>query len=96
MAISTAIIVTRVSSTQDMAQHIGEQVSLTRAWYPVAGVLLLLGFVPGMPNLLFLVAAFVAGGIAFFVNRKKDTNSQTQSNLGEQGEMSLEGDSNTP
>ena len=96
LAISTAIIVTRVSSTQDMAQHIGEQVSLTRAWYPVAGVLLLLGFVPGMPNFLFLIAAFVAGGIAFFVNRKNDINSQTQSNLGEQGEVSSEGDSNTP
>ena len=75
LAISTAIIiVTRVSSTQDMAQHIGEQVSLIRAWYPVAGVLLLLGFVPGMPNFLFLIAAMVAGGVAFFVNRKKFIN----------------------
>ena len=31
LAIATAIIVTRVSSTQDMAKHIGRQVSLFRA-----------------------------------------------------------------
>ena len=37
LAIATAIIVTRVSTTQDMAKHIGRQVSLFRAWVPVAG-----------------------------------------------------------
>ena len=55
LAIATAIIVTRVSTTQDMAKHIGRQVSMFRAWVPVAGVLLLIGFVPGMPNFLFIV-----------------------------------------
>ena len=96
LAISTAIIVTRVSSTQDMAQHIGEQVSLTRAWYPVAGVLLILGFVPGMPNLLFLIAAMVAGGVAFLVNRNLQFHSQNDLVEGEQGEMRLEGDGAKP
>ena len=67
LAIATAIIVTRVSSTQDMAKHIGRQVSLFRAWVPVAGVLLLIGFVPGMPNLLFLFAAAAAGLTAYFL-----------------------------
>ena len=42
LAISTAIIVTRVSATHDMAENIGRQVSLSRAWIPVAGVLMLL------------------------------------------------------
>ena len=67
LAIATAIIVTRVSTTQDMAKHIGRQVSLFRAWVPVAGVLLLIGFVPGMPNFLFLLAAAAAGLTAFFL-----------------------------
>jgi flagellar biosynthesis protein FlhA len=67
LAIATAIIVTRVSSTQDMGTHIGHQVGLFRAWVPVSGVLLLIGFVPGMPNFLFLIAAAIAGLAAYFV-----------------------------
>ena len=66
LAISTAIIVTRVSATHDMAENIGRQVSLSRAWIPVAGVLMLIGFVPGMPNLMFLVAALVAAGAGYW------------------------------
>ena len=54
LAISTAIIVTRVSDKQDMAEHIGEQLSISKAWIPVSAVLLLIGFVPGMPNLYLL------------------------------------------
>jgi flagellar biosynthesis protein FlhA len=96
LAISTAIIVTRVSSTQDMAQHIGEQVSLSRAWYPVAGVLLLLGFVPGMPNALFLIAGLAAGGVAFFVNKKMQAASEQEAVTGESGELRLEGDTAKP
>ena len=96
LAISTAIIVTRVSSTQDMAQHIGEQVSLSRAWYPVAGVLLLLGFVPGMPNALFLIAGLAAGGVAFFVNKKMQAASEQEAVDGEAGELRLEGDTAKP
>ncbi len=96
LAISTAIIVTRVSSTQDMAQHIGEQVSLSRAWYPVAGVLLLLGFVPGMPNALFLFAALVAGVVAFFVNRKMNIDTEQVENNGEVGELRLDNDTAKP
>ena len=96
LAISTAIIVTRVSSTQDMAQHIGEQVSLSRAWYPVAGVLLLLGFIPGMPNALFLIAGLVAGGVAFFVNKKMQAASEKEAVSGEASELHLEGDTSKP
>ncbi len=68
LAIATAIIVTRVSSTQNMAAHIGRQVSISRAWIPVSGVLLLIGLMPGMPNFLFLVAALIAASGAYFVH----------------------------
>ena len=64
LAISTAIIVTRVSSTQDMAEHIGSQINLSRAWIPVAAVLGLIGLIPAMPNLLFLVGAAIAALLA--------------------------------
>jgi len=64
LAISTAIIVTRVSSTQDMAEHIGSQINLSRAWIPVAAVLGLIGLIPAMPNLLFLAGAAIAAVLA--------------------------------
>ena len=69
LAISTAIIVTRVSSKQDMASHIGDQLSISKAWIPVSAVLLLIGFVPGMPNLLFIASAIVAAAAGFLARR---------------------------
>ena len=78
LAIATAIIVTRVSTTQDMAAHIGEQVGLSRAWIPVSGVLFLIGFVPGMPNALFLTAAAIAGAVGYYMKRhEKNTIDET-------------------
>ena len=82
LAISTAIIVTRVSSKQDMASHIGDQLSISRAWIPVSAVLLLIGFVPGMPNFLFIASAIVAataGFIARRVERKRETKTDDES-----------------
>ena len=71
LAIATAIIVTRVSASGDMAEHIGKQVSISKAWLPVSGVLLLIGFVPGMPNLLFLGAALVAAVFGYFTQQRE-------------------------
>ena len=74
LAIATAIIVTRVSTSQDLSQQIGSQIGMKQAWLPSAGVLLLLGMIPGMPNLLFLLAS----GITFFIwyrIKQKDGNS---------------------
>ena len=73
LAIATAIIVTRVSSTENMAAHIGAQISLSRAWIPVSAVLLLMGLVPGMPNTLFLFAAAIAG-LSGLVMRRREKN----------------------
>ena len=82
LAISTAIIVTRVSTTQDMAKHIGNQISISRAWIPVSGLLLLIGFVPGMPNLLFIGAALLAGAAGFLIFRREQ-NEPTQQAIAE-------------
>ncbi|MFD1510664.1 flagellar biosynthesis protein FlhA [Lacimonas salitolerans] len=77
LSIATAIIVTRVSSSQDMAEHIKSEVSMSRAWFPVAGVLGLIGLVPGMPTLLFVgVAAFA--GLAGYVFRKRELLGDTE------------------
>ena len=99
LAISTAIIVTRVSSKQDMASHIGDQLSISRAWIPVSAVLLLIGFVPGMPNLLFIASAIVAATAGFLarrVERKRETKIENENeddkiqDAGDADQLSLE------
>jgi flagellar biosynthesis protein FlhA len=63
LAIATAIIVTRVSTSQDLSKQIGSQIGVKQAWLPSACVLFLLGLIPGMPNTLFLIGS----GLTFFV-----------------------------
>ena len=63
LAIATAIIVTRVSTSQDLSKQIGSQIGVKQAWLPSACVLFLLGLIPGMPNTLFLVGS----GLTFFI-----------------------------
>ncbi len=69
LSIATAIIVTRVSSSQAMAEHIGEEISLAQAWFPVAAVLGIIGLVPGMPTALFGGMALAAAVIGYMINR---------------------------
>ncbi len=75
LSIATAIIVTRVSSAQNMSEHITKQVNLSAAWVPTSLVILALGLVPGMPNQLFLFFAAVAAGFGYF-SRKKEISSE--------------------
>ncbi len=95
LAIATAIIVTRVSSTHDMASHIGKQISLSRAWIPVTGVLMLIGFVPGMPNFLFISAALGAGITAYLVRRAELNPSDDKLPLGKGTPPALGGPAGT-
>ena len=70
LSIATAVIVTRVASTHDMAGHIGTQIIMPRAWVPVAAVMGILGLIPGMPNMMFLLAAAAAAAVAWFARQK--------------------------
>ncbi|MCG5494051.1 MULTISPECIES: flagellar biosynthesis protein FlhA [Ectothiorhodospira] len=55
---ATAIIVTRVSTSQDMGQQVLSQLfGAPRALFVAAGIVGALGMVPGMPNMVFLSLA---------------------------------------
>ncbi|WRQ45764.1 flagellar biosynthesis protein FlhA [Rhodobacterales bacterium FZCC0083] len=69
LSIGTAIIVTRVSSSGALSEHIGGQISIPQAWYPVAVVIGIMGLVPGMPSVLFLSLAAITGIIGFMLSR---------------------------
>ena len=60
LAISTAIIVTRISSNHDLSEQIGSQIGIKEAWLPSSAVLFLIGMIPGMPNFLFLIASVLS------------------------------------
>ena len=65
LSIAAAAIVTRVSSDKDLAGQIGGQFGASKTWIPVAAILTLLGLFPGMPHLLLLSAAGIAGFAAW-------------------------------
>jgi flagellar biosynthesis protein FlhA len=65
LSIAAAAIVTRVSSEKDLAGQIGGQFGSPRTWTPVAIILGLLGLLPGMPHLVILTAAAIAGFAAW-------------------------------
>ena len=71
LSIATAIIVTRVSSSENMSEHISKQVNLSAAWLPTSLVVLVLGLVPGMPNELFICFAAIAGFFAYRARNKE-------------------------
>ena len=56
---------------------IGKQINISRAW-PVSGVLFLIGFVPGMPNTLFLAAGTVAGIVGYLATTIKEDESSSK------------------
>ena len=87
LAIATAIIVTRVSTSQDLSQQIGSQIGMKQAWLPSAGVLFLLGLIPGMPNVLFLIASGLTFFIWWRIKQKEDETNEGSDTINENGEI---------
>ncbi|MEO5341876.1 MAG: flagellar biosynthesis protein FlhA [Gammaproteobacteria bacterium SHHR-1] len=74
LSTATAIIVTRVSSSQD---NLGGQVMHQlftdhRSLAISGGILGFMGLIPGMPNLAFLTLGGIAGGGAWLVKRRNE------------------------
>ena len=70
LSIAAAAIVTRVTSSHDLTGQIGSQFGSHRTWAPVAGILTLLGLLPGMPHLVILPAAAASGYAAWSLYKK--------------------------
>src|ERR1700728_4088141 len=72
LSVAVAILVTRVSRPHDMSQQIMSQVlSQPRALGVTAGILTLLGIIPGMPNLVFLGMAGACGTGAYLLGARR-------------------------
>ena len=69
---AAAIMVTRVSTTQDMGEQILSQLfEHPRTLAVTAGIIGAVGLVPGMPNVAFLGLAGMAGSGAYWLHRKR-------------------------
>jgi flagellar biosynthesis protein FlhA len=72
LSVAVAILVTRVSRPHDMSQQIMSQVfGHPRALGVTAGILTLLGIIPGMPNFVFLAMAAACAAGAFATAKRR-------------------------
>ena len=66
LSVATAIIVTRENETQEMGKEIRGQLGNNQALYIAAGVLFVMGIIPGMPHIAFLGFSFLIAGFAYW------------------------------
>ncbi len=74
LMISTAagLIVSRVGKDQDIGQQLSKQLlSMPQALFVTAGILGLLGIIPGMPHVAFLLLAGGIGGAAWWIRKEQ-------------------------
>ena len=72
LSTAVAIIVTRISRSQNMGQQIvGQMFANPNVLYMSATLLGLIGIIPGMPNLVFLLLAAACGGSGWGVENQK-------------------------
>jgi len=72
LSTATAIIVTRVSTSEAMSSQVYSQMfDNPRALVVAATIIMLLGLIPGMPNVAFLTIAAIGGGLAYMLHRRQ-------------------------
>ncbi len=74
LIISTAagIVVSRVTTDEDLSQQfMGQLFNRPQVLFLTAGILVLLGIIPGMPFVSFLTLAAILGGAAYFINQRQ-------------------------
>ena len=69
LSLATAIIVTRVTTSESMTEQAKTQFSNPSALFIAASIMTILGLVPGMPHTVFLTLAAATAGIGFMVMR---------------------------
>ena len=82
LSIGAAIMVTRQNTDEDMGQTLIFQLfDNPKALTIPAGILFVMGIVPGMPHFAFLLLATMAGAAAYWIQRKQKKSTEEKSNL---------------
>jgi flagellar biosynthesis protein FlhA len=79
LSTAVAIIVTRMSGSQDMSGEMSRQLFKSpKALGVAAGLLGVMGLIPGMPNVAFLTMAGLAGYGAYLIKKKREAAAATE------------------
>jgi flagellar biosynthesis protein FlhA len=74
LSTAVALIVTRMSRPQDMGGELRRQLfGNPKALGVAAGLLGVMGLIPGMPNVAFLLIAGLCGSVAYLINKRRKT-----------------------
>jgi flagellar biosynthesis protein FlhA len=89
LSTAAAIMVTRVTSSEDMGQQVNRQMfSSPKALAVSAAILIAMGLVPGMPHFSFVgLGALAAAGAYWIWYRQKRTEKQAEQEVQKQQEM---------
>jgi len=71
LSLATAIVVTRVTTSESMTEQAGTQLGNPSALFVTSSIIAILGLVPGMPHLVFVTLAAGAAGLGLMVLRKQ-------------------------
>ena len=72
LSLATAIIVTRVTTSESMTEQASSQLGNPMALIVAGGILVLLGLVPGMPTWIFLTLGLGSGALGISMFRKAE------------------------
>ncbi|WP_415755875.1 flagellar biosynthesis protein FlhA [Pseudomonas leptonychotis] len=79
LSTAAAIMVTRVSSSEDMGAQVNRQMFASpRALAVTASVMIAMGLVPGMPHFSFISLGLVAAGAAYWIANKQRTTKESE------------------
>jgi len=73
LSVATAIVVTRQNTAQDMGEQVSSQLGQEKSLYIAAGIMFVMGVIPGMPHFAFLLFAAVIGVFAYLGSKNKVT-----------------------
>jgi flagellar biosynthesis protein FlhA len=72
LSTAVALIVTRMSRSQDMGGELRRQLfGNPKALGVAAGLLGVMGLIPGMPNVAFLLVAALSGSVAYIIKKRR-------------------------
>ena len=83
LSLATAIIVTRVTTSESMTEQASSQLANPSALFISSGILAVLGLVPGMPHLMFITLAAATAGLGLLVVRNEVEAEETQEAVAE-------------
>ncbi|KAF0813052.1 Flagellar biosynthesis protein FlhA [Andreprevotia sp. IGB-42] len=72
ISVAAGVVVSRVGTDEDLSEQLlGQMFAKAQVLYVTAGVMTILGLIPGMPHVAFLLMAAMAGGLAWWLDDKE-------------------------